>query len=452
MDQTYSEVVDYFNENYAYFCVNVLNLGKPEYTNSVKTAAVAVTVVGYNKFLNFSFLFNKDFLDAFPNTDQKAFVFAHETMHILLSHLKLAGTFVDYPLYKKLAKLYNEGNANRTQVAELMVEQKKMECFNIAADCVINDYLVRDGYDPPDELCRGMKIVGHDCADYTVREVYNELIQKFKQDDTVPLQGKSIDEHDWLFEAAKDAIDAADKLYESMKASGEIPKDMSDMKTLDSGKNYSLTAQDVEQAFIDQHGISLKWMDLLKKIDPDLLKKAGLGPPTKASFHKQRRKLAAFPGVRLPVTRVDKNADGETDKIPSIVLALDTSGSIADLDRKKFITLAKSVPQDRVKLFCITFTTSYSELDLEHIRYASGGTNFSCIQKYITDKVVPVLHHYPKSVIVVTDGYAPFTNPKPTEHEFKSWYWLLTEYHTLTYIDKWGTDWHKQIDEFVKRG
>lgn len=458
-DKTYSEVIDYLNDNFAYFATDVLNLGKPEYTNSVDTAAVAITSDDGDKFTNFSFLFNKDFLDGFKTVDEKAFIFAHETLHILLDHLRLAGTFADFDKIKDLAEKKDDGSITDDELAKMLVEQKKMMCFNYAADCVINDMLVNEGFTPPDiGLMRGMEQVGHDCSNYTVREVYNELMQKYKDQQPEDMQSAngegSIDSHDWMFQQSKKEIDAAKKLYEDLKASGQLSQDMIDaVEQGNGGKRYSLTAQDVMQDFVDVHGVSMEWMKLLERINPDVFKMMGIGPPQKASFHKYRRKLGAFEhGAHLPVKRVDPRTEGETDKVPALVIALDTSGSIAQADRNKFVTLARSVPQKKIKLFPITFTTHYKELDLENPQYNSGGTCFSCIQDYIQTSVIPVLGHYPTAVVVVTDGEADFSyGNMPSEKEFKNWFWLLTDYNQKHYINQWTKDQDELISKFVKR-
>ncbi len=462
-DPKYQAVVEYLNNNFAYFCVHVLNLGRPNYTNSIPTAAVGVTSSDDNKFLNFEFMFNPDFLDELGPVPVQAFVFAHETMHILLDHLRLAGNFCDFDYIMKHMDAYNAGTLDKDIRARVMVEQKKMQCFNIAADCVINDWLVKEGFEMPpkiwdeakqemvNQLMTGQDNVGHDCSAYTVREVYNELMRKFQDQEEAKGEGNSIDSHDWLFKAAKEAIEAAEKLVKELEAAGELPGDIPP-NMLSGGKRYSLTAADVAQDFVDTYGVSLEWMKLLKEINPDVFKMLGIGPPQKASFHRHRRKLGAFPDLKLPVKRVDKRVEGETDKVPALVIALDTSGSISQSDRNKFISLARSVPQKKIKLFPITFTTRYKNLDLEHPVYNSGGTCFSCIQDYINKEVTPILGHYPSAVVVVTDGEADFSNgQKPTEKEFKSWFWLLTTRNTKRYINHYTNNQDRLIDEFVKR-
>lgn len=458
-DKTYQEVIEYFNDNFAYWCTHILNLGKPEYTNSVDTAAVALTSDDADKFTNFSFLFNKDFLDGFPNVDQKSFIFAHECMHIILNHLNQANTYADFKKIKRLAEKADREGLTNDEMAAMMTEQKKMQAFNIAADCVINDYLSNEGFECPTknggaplDVFRGESTVGHDCAQYTVREVYNELMQNAMGQDSINVPGGSVDSHDWMFEQSKKEIEAAEKLFKELQANGELPADANEMKNKTGGKQYSLTAQDVQQTFIDTHGTTMDWLKLLQEINPDVFRMIGEGPPKKPSFHKKRRKLGGFPNVNLPVKRVDPRTIGETDKVPAMVIALDTSGSISQQDRNKFVTLARSVPQNRIKLFPITFTTSYKHLNLDNPSYNSGGTCFSCIQDYILKDVVPVLGHYPKAVCVVTDGYADFSNGNmPDEQMFKSWYWLVTANGDLSYINQWGKQKNKKIDDFVRR-
>jgi predicted metal-dependent peptidase len=110
--------------------------------------------------------------------------------------------------------------------------------------------------------------------------------------------------------------------------------------------------------------------------------------------------------VTLPVYRTDENDGEDSDEKPAIVIALDTSGSINDRDRNRFITLAKSIPKDKVKLFPITFWTDYVKIDLEtaNVHSYGGGTNFAAIQRYVKLEAEKELGNYPKAIIVITDG------------------------------------------------
>jgi len=131
---------------------------------------------------------------------------------------------------------------------------------------------------------------------------------------------------------------------------------------------------------------------------------------------------------------MDPNPEGEgrhKGKKPAIVLALDTSGSISAQDKNRFISLAQSIPQDKIELFACTFTTSVRPLDLENPRFLNGGTAFGPIHDWIMKDVLPHTKTYPKAVVVVTDGMASFyPQAMATEEQKKGWFWLHTRKYT----------------------
>ena len=440
LDRKYQRSIDYLDENFAFFLTHVLNMGDPEWRNDVPTAAVALPK-DENDFRNFKYVFNPTFADALSDNDL-AFIMAHETMHILLNHLRLHRTF-DRP-----------------------------DVFNIAADCVINDYLDSMGLTAPEYVMTGEKNVGYNCANATVGEVYRALMKNPPQQqdgqgqgdggggqgqpgqggggqgDGQPQQpmqgnGQAIDDHSWMEPEKQGASaddreqqeKAADRIYEDTKNQEGVPSPMQDTRDDDNsaskygspGGGPGSQGPGALMSWAKQKGVGLKWAELLKRINPDVFK-SRRGPRPRTSWRVQRRKLngiaGRYPDVRLPIyEKPSSQTGGET---PAIVMALDTSGSCISY-ADTFITLAKSIPQDRIKLFPCTFTTAYQELDLNDPKYSSGGTHFDCIEQFIEDKVVPQLGHYPKSVVVITDGEASFSNKMPKGEHKDRWLWLLTD-------------------------
>jgi hypothetical protein len=463
IEQHYDGAIDYLDDNYAFFLTNVLNAGKPYWSHAIETAAVVVPKSreadirkGY-----FEFVFNPNFAGML-NTEEFAFVLAHETLHVLLYHLSLSMNF------------------------------ENKEIFNIAADCVINDYLISAGLEAPDNLCIGMQIVGFDCANSTVTEVYNiidndpELQKQLgiaedcdecggsgKGDDCGGCDGGKdgdgnehgqcggsgkqpcdkckgsgkqgggsgkgffiIDSHDWMHDpqAVRDFVDA-------MAAGGftpdQLPDDLEEIlneaiseykKTQMAGKG-----QNSKDEFMKEQKVTLKWIELLEKVDPDMFHMPGAGPKPVTSFRRPRRKLSgmsSFSEAVLPMLETPEKGDmsRKSDKKPYIVLALDTSGSIGQDTANKFINLARSIPQDKVEVQACTFTGVYMELDIQNPRWRSGGTEFSAIEQFIQQKAMPANDSkYPSAVVVVTDGYATFSREKPTPEQAENWFWLLLD-------------------------
>lgn len=409
LKRKYREGIDYLDANYAFFLTQVLNIGAPNWTLQVPTAAVGFKPGESPD--DFQLMFNAEFAMALSASDM-GFIQSHETMHIVLEHLKILGKF----------------------------ENRK--AFNVASDCVINDYLVNMGLEAPEGLCRGEDIVGYDCANSTVRQVYDDLKQKSEEmaasgeagegDEDgpyVPGQEGQFDDHSFMEEAAesKDAKDTAQKLADQAK----LPKDLADKRDEDSGVKKDsgglMAGSGIGglEKFAEAKGVSMKWVDLLREVNPDVFRQKP-GPPPRPSYHLPRRKLSGLrqtnPDLNLPVMRPRGEDKGET---PAIAMALDTSGSIGPEDANRFISLARSIPKSKIKLFVCTFTTQYMPLDLDNPEYRSGGTAFDPISQFIENEVEPELGHYPKAVVVITDGQASFHSKTPPD-QFKSrWLWLM---------------------------
>jgi predicted metal-dependent peptidase len=360
----YKEAIEWLNDQYAFFLTHVLGIGRPEWTTTIPTAAVALPNRKADP-KDFSFIFNPEFA-ATLSTEELAFVLAHETMHILLNHLKLAKSF-----------------------------DNEM-AFNIAADCVINDYLNSAGIEVMSGCMRGPEVVGYDCANRTVTEVYDDLKNMIKKAQEQAQNGegqgngmpeyRELDNHDWLHGRGEKPSDKGtdqklDDLYDEVK--DQMPVDIDDMRQeqdYKSGMKIAGSGVGRELEFQAIHGVSFAWTELLREINPDMFKGKGIGPPPRPSYHRPRRKLGAFyPDVMLPVERIGKGDKKLSNEKPAIVMALDTSGSIGAEDARRFVSLAQSIPQEKIHLFPCTFTDAYRELDLDNPRYNSGGTNFGAI-------------------------------------------------------------------------
>lgn len=441
----YSDAIDFLDENYAYFLTHVLNIGKPQWTNIIPTAAVALFKESNKEREDFEFIFNPTF-GSLLDTEDMAFILGHETMHVVLDHLRLARRFPD-----KMA-------------------------FNCAADAVINDWLADMGLALPKVLpvVTGERLVGKNVANSTVADVYAMLKKQQQQCncDSCDCEDKDdcndgncdcdechghgqgegkcgdqegdqsgygaygqgygqIDDHGWIHGATEDQAKKTEKALEGAEGKDKLPQSLEDKKQDEAQKGYSPTGLAGGGPF-KELGIKFKWAELLKKINPFVFNQ---GPKPKASWHRKPRKLMGFPGTNLPTyAQGDKKLGGTK---PAIVMALDTSGSIGYEDSNRFVNLARIVPQQKIKLFVCTFTERYRELDLENPQWNSGGTEFGAIEKYIQEVVMPANRgRYPTSVVVVTDGMANFYQAKPQEH--KPWLWLLTERGTDSYISKEG--------------
>lgn len=381
------------NETFAYFVTDLLNIGSPVWDTSIPTACVSVPSDTAN-LSDFQYRFNPDFAAGLePST--LAFVAAHETLHIVLNHLRLGKTYADPKL------------------------------FNIAADCVINDYLASQGFDVPDWVMRGEEKVGFDTANATVSEVYTALAQAEaagdQQDEGEPGDGL-VDDHSWIHNASDQQGDAAEAAGNIADGNGNVPQEVKDTKSdVPGGGGQGFGIENGSRSYFRDGKVSLRWERLLRRVNPDAFK----GAAQRASWVSRPRRIAGMPEAILPDYDTNRNRSGRQNQ-PAIVIALDTSGSIADDDARRFVNLARSVPKGKIKLFPMTFTTEARDLDLDNPQYVGGGTEFGCIETYIQENVVPKLGHYPKAVVVITDGEATFCSAQVDERNKKSWTWLVT--------------------------
>lgn len=249
---------------------------------------------------------------------------------------------------------------------------------------------------------------------------------------TADIPGSMVDDHDWINEATDGQVEKANEIFEDTKDKTDLPQEVEDGRQADPNDKYSKlagTGQGAERQFCEQHGVTMKWAELLKIVNPDVFKKHG--PPPKFTFRRSHRKMGAFvPQTNLPTRELDK--DPNNGKMPTIVMALDTSGSVRQSDVDMFVTLARSIPKSKIKLVCCSFTSEYRELDLDDPRFNTGGTCFSAIEQFIRDKVMPENKgKYPKAVVVITDGYASFRgNLQPDPDQLKGWHWMLCHGYT----------------------
>jgi predicted metal-dependent peptidase len=480
----FTEVIRFLDDNYAYFLTNVLRIGSPKWTNAIPTACVTLTgkpikmQAQEEENENFEFWFNPEFWDSpgvGDNVEQRAFIVAHETMHIVLNHLKLVNSYINRKRYKELVeKMRTEGNlTERQDIIDSIKLQQIQQKLNIAMDCVINDYLVHSGFTPWSNCCRGEKYIGEDAAFLTVRDVY-ERLPEIPWDESNAIQiGKSdgrggnvMDSHDWLFDPnmAEKIADAIEKMNKEA-AKGGLPQDLKDKKEEEAGNETEEQKKLREsmqagseagniQSFKAINGLEMAWVKLLKQLDPNIFKEAAIGPPPKAVWHKRPRKLGAraFQEVNLPAfDGKDPKREKHVKEKPAIVMALDYSGSIGAGDADRFATLCCSIPRDRIKLFCCTFTTQYTVFDPENPHGGGiGGTDFDAITAFIEDKVRPELNGaYPKSVVVITDGQAPMRDV-PTDQEGAAWLWLLSPDRSHGYPASHDIGTRDMLEEYIK--
>lgn len=432
IEDHYRQALAYIDDQFAFFLTDILNMGHPEWDVQIPTAAVYIP----EDSTEFRFIVNPTFA-ALLEPGEFAFVLGHETMHILFNHLRV------------LPSMEAQGAITKK--------------INIAADCVINDFLVDQGLELSERLaanlCRGQKWCGYNARYSTVRSVYRDLDkdqyqQMQDQEDALSeyLEGLGLPAtggHQWVYEQ-EGSQGRAEQMAKSEHSLPQVQqqKDNEDQKT----KEYSAGAAGSDalvSRFQETNKVSLRWAKLLSQVNPDMFKLHG--PMPAPSFLRVPRRLIDMydqsPHMgRLPTTEIIEPKNGEQ---AAIVMYLDGSGSCADwIDR--FVTLAKSVPEDKIALFPFSFSTIVLPLDIKekNPKVAAGGTEFSCIEESIQKDVVPRLGNYPKAVVVLSDGQGAFQRIRPKYED--RWLWLIKTNNgsRYDYKDRGGTD--VLLSDFMK--
>jgi predicted metal-dependent peptidase len=139
------------------------------------------------------------------------------------------------------------------------------------------------------------------------------------------------------------------------------------------------------------------------------------------------RKIAwMYPDVLIPADQLLEQPR------KSVLLAIDTSGSVTPDVMTRFLGLARGIPKDRVEVAAISFDTQAYEFDLwgkQHQLKGGGGTSFQCIEQFAQKR-----GRYPDLVVVLTDGFAD----RPTIKNANRWFWVLSEQSTPQYIEGIG--------------
>lgn len=468
------EAANWLDDNFPTFLGPILNMGSPRSISDCPTAYVALDPKEKGGFF---FGVNPTFSSS-CTTEEFAGALAHETMHVLLSHLTLVSKYDD---------------ARR---------------FNLAADAIINDYLTDMGFTLIEGAVNGQDLVGYNCARRDIDDVYHAIPEEESSsededegsqgmpgdpgdsgdsssgspsgaDQSESSQPSSDSEGSSSEDASSDAPPSGNQPGEdaqtddahepcgfherATKALEEAEREGKDSATIGSkidaeirkalGESFpadldadapksSLSAPgagsgfSTAEGYASETGMKVDWVKLLAAINPDILKKPGaLKPKMKTSYHAPRRKITSlYPGVILPNSREaeKKHKKKKGSLKPSIVLALDTSGSIPRSMVAKMQELALTVPQDLIDVRCCTFSTQYVPFDINRKsnKIAYGGTAFSAVEEFVRSvKATEFNGSYPSAVVVITDGGASFygNGMSPTRDQLKeNWHWVST--------------------------
>ena len=329
-------------------------------------------VDGRNLYFNTQF-FNK------MNNKEIEFVIAHEILHCVFDHLGRR-------------------------------EGRDPKLYNIAADYIVNNLLVRDRIGEKPSFIDCFQDFKYDT--WTSEEVYDDIYEQAKQNgqDFLDQLGEMLDEHlDGLGDSADGEGDAGEeKDSKGNKVSKKKPKFSKEemRKIKDEVKESMLSAAqaagagntpaEVQRMIKELTEPKMNWREIIRQqIQSTIKHDFTFSRPSRKGWHTG----AILPGM---------NFDDEID----ICVGLDMSGSIGDDQAKDFLSEVKGIMEEfksyNIKLWCFD-TKVYNEQDfsadggqdlLDYEIIGGGGTDFDVNWSYMKENDIQ-----PKKFIMFTDGY-----------------------------------------------
>ena len=323
--------------------------------------------------------YNTQFFNAMNNKEIE-FVVAHEILHMVFDHLGRR-------------------------------EERHPMLYNIAADYIVNNLLVRDriGHKPSIVDCyQDFKYDG-----WTSEEVYEELFKDAKKngEEAVKQLGEMLDEHLDMEGEDGDGSSDSDESKDSNgnSVSKNKPKySKSEMQKIkDEIKENVLSAAqtagagnvpgEIARMIKELTEPKMNWRELLRQQIQSTVK-------SDYTFIRPSRK-GQMSGAILPGMNFQDTID--------IAVALDMSGSIGDEQAREFLSEVKGIMEEyqdyNIKLWCFD-TKVYNEQDfsadggedlLDYEIMGGGGTDFMANWTYMKEQ-----DYVPKKFIMFTDGYA----------------------------------------------
>jgi predicted metal-dependent peptidase len=318
--------------------------------------------------------FNTQFFNAMSNKEIE-FVIAHEILHCVFDHLGRR-------------------------------DDRNPQIYNIAADYIVNNLLVRDRIGDKPKLVdcfQDFKYNG-----WTSEEVYDDLFEEAKKNGEEYLKqlGELLDEHiDWEGEGEGESEGSGDKdgkesksrptytKEELKKIRDEIKENMISAAQTSGAGN---TPSEIQRMIKELTEPKMNWRELLRQQIQSTVR-------NDYTFSRPSRK-GQMTGAILPGMNFDETID--------ICIALDMSGSIGDSQAQDFLSEIKGIMDEykdyQIKLWCFD-TKVYNEQDfsadggdslLDYEIMGGGGTDFDANWDYMKYNDIQ-----PKKFIMFTDGY-----------------------------------------------
>jgi predicted metal-dependent peptidase len=311
--------------------------------------------------------FNTQFFNAMDNKEIE-FVIAHEILHCVYDHLGRR-------------------------------ESRNPKLYNIAADYVVNNLLVRDRIGAKPKIVQIFQDFKYE--KWTSEEVYDDLFKNAKKINIDDL-GELLDEHiDWDDEDGdgdgdKDGKGRPRLSKEDLRQIRDEIKEAMIQAAQSAGAGN--TPGEIQRMIKEMTEPKMNWRQLLRQqIQSTIRNDYTFARPSRKGWHTG----AVLPGMNFQDT-ID------------ICVSIDMSGSISDKQGSDFLGEIAGIMEEfkdyRIKVWCFD-TKVYNEQDFsadsgEDVRdyrvMGGGGTDFMCNWNYMKKHDIQ-----PKKFIMFTDGY-PF--------------------------------------------
>ena len=322
--------------------------------------------------------FNTQFFDALTNREIE-FVIAHEILHCVFDHL------------------------GRREDRDALI-------YNIAADYIVNNILVRDRIGDKPKLIQIFQDFKYE--NWTSEEVYDEIKEKYDEEELKQL-GELLDEHvDWGKDPGEEGEEGpgANANGDGGNSKGQGRPTYSDeelRKIRDEIKENMISAAQsagagnvpggVERMLKELTDPKMNWREILRQqIQSTIRDDYTFSRPSRKGWHT---------GAILPGMNFQETID--------LCISIDMSGSIGNEQATDFLSEVKGIMDEyrdyNIKLWCFD-TNVYNEADFsadggdtleDYEVTGGGGTDFMVNWQYMKDNDI-----VPKKFLMFTDGYA----------------------------------------------
>ena len=322
--------------------------------------------------------YNTQFFNAMDNKEIE-FVVAHEILHMVFDHLGRR-------------------------------EERNPMLYNIAADYIVNNLLVRDRIGDKPKIVDCFQDFKYD--GWTSEQVYDELFEQAKKngEEAIKQLGEMLDEHlDMEGEGDNEGEGEETKDANGNSVSKKRPKyskEQLDQIKDEIKESMMASAQSagagnvpgaVQRIIKEMTEPKMNWREILRQqIQSTIRSDYTFSRPSRKGWHT---------GAVLPGQDFEDTID--------ICVSLDMSGSIGDDQARDFLGEIKGIMDEykdyNIKLWCFD-TKVYNEQDfsadcgedlMDYDIMGGGGTDFMANWHYMKDNDIQ-----PKKFIMFTDGYA----------------------------------------------